>query len=113
MEETLHHIISNLHGGPLTLLIVAGLLILGKAADWLVDEAVTLSERSGIPTIVIGATVVSLGTTAPEAAVSVFAALQGSPGLAHGYRYTQLVCAPATGRATFGSQSHLPRPAVR
>ena len=92
MEETLHHIISNLHGGPLTLLIVAGLLILGKAADWLVDEAVTLSERSGNPTIVIGATVVSLGTTAPEAAVSVFAALQGSPGLALGNAVGSIIC---------------------
>ena len=92
MEEALHHIISNLHGGPLTLLIVASLLILGKAADWLVDEAVTLSERSGIPTIVIGATVVSLGTTAPEAAVSVFAALQGSPGLALGNAVGSIIC---------------------
>ena len=92
MEEALHHLISNLHGSLMTLLIIASLLVLGKAADWLVDEAVALSGRSGIPTVVIGATIVSLGTTAPEAAVSVFAALQGSPGLALGNAVGSIIC---------------------
>ena len=92
MEEALHHFVSELHGGLLALVIVVSLAVLGKAADWLVDEAVALSERSGIPTVVIGATIVSLGTTAPEAAVSVLAALQGSPGLALGNAVGSIIC---------------------
>lgn len=92
MEELLHNLISNLHGGLLAFVIVASLAVLGKAADRLVDEAVTLSERSGIPTVIIGATIVSLGTTAPEAAVSVLAALQGSPGLALGNAVGSIIC---------------------
>ena len=92
MDEALHHFVSELHGGWLALVIVVSLAVLGKAADWLVDEAVALSERSGIPTVVIGATIVSLGTTAPETAVSVFAALQGSPGLALGNAVGSIIC---------------------
>ncbi len=48
----------------------------------LVDEAVSLSVSWGVPKMLIGATIVSLGTTLPETAVSVLAAVQGSPGLA-------------------------------
>ena len=86
MEQALEHFFSGLHWSLLGIIIALSLLVLGKAADKLVDEAVALSERSGIPKIVIGATIVSLGTTTPEAAVSVFAAIQGSPGLAPGKR---------------------------
>ena len=46
MEEFLSQFFSQLHGGLLALVIVVSLAVLGKAADWLVDEAVTLSERS-------------------------------------------------------------------
>ena len=62
------------------------------AADKLVGEAVVLSERAGIPKAVIGATVVSMGTTAPEAAVSVLAALQGEAGLALGNAVGSIIC---------------------
>lgn len=72
--------------------IVISLMVLGRSADWLVDAAVSLSERSGVPKVVIGATVVSLGTTAPEAAVSVLAAIQGSPGLALGNAVGSIIC---------------------
>ncbi len=66
-------------------LIIAGsLLILVKGADILVDQAVSLSIRWGVPKLLIGATIVSVGTTLPEAAVSVIAAVQGAPGLALG-----------------------------
>ena len=58
--------------------------MLGKAADVLVDQAVELSDSLRIPPMVVGATIVSLGTTAPEAAVSVLAAIEGAPGLALG-----------------------------
>ena len=75
MEAWLHSQFAEMHLAPLVAVIAVSLYILGKAADWLVDEAVELSERSNIPKTVIGATVVSLGTTTPEAAVSVLAAL--------------------------------------
>ncbi len=71
---------------------MAILALLGKAADWLVGEAVVLSERSGLPKVIIGATVVSLGTTAPEVAVSVLAALKGQPGLALGNAVGSVIC---------------------
>ena len=57
-----------------------GVLVYG--ADRLVSGAVRLAKAMGLPTVVIGATVVSLGTTTPEACVSVNAALHGEPGLA-------------------------------
>ena len=79
MEAWLHSFFADLHWTLLGLSIVVCLYVLGKAADLLVDEAVDLSERSKIPKTIIGATVVSLGTTAPEAAVSVLAAIEGLP----------------------------------
>lgn len=84
MEAALEHLFAELHWTLLALAIAVSLFVLGKGADWLVDEAVELSERLKIPQMVVGATIVSLGTTAPEAAVSVFAAIQGAPGLALG-----------------------------
>ena len=58
--------------------------VLAKGADWLVDGASGLAYRLGIPKVIVGATIVSLGTTSPEAAVSVMAAWGGEPGLALG-----------------------------
>lgn len=92
MEEFLEHFVANLHGGWLAVLIIVSLGVLARSADWLVDEAVVLSERSGIPKVVVGATIVSLGTTSPEAAVSVVAALEGSPGLALGNAVGSVIC---------------------
>ncbi|QRN86828.1 sodium:calcium antiporter [Clostridia bacterium] len=60
------------------------LFILAKGADLLVDEAVSLSIHWGIPKMVVGATIVSLGTTLPEATISVLAAVNGNPDLALG-----------------------------
>ncbi len=68
----------------LLFVIAISLFILSKGADILVDEAVSLSIRSGIPKMIIGATIVSLGTTLPEATVSVVAAMNGNPDLALG-----------------------------
>ncbi len=92
MEEYLHNVIEGLPWDDtpwvawlaLFGMIAGSLAVLGKAADWLVKEAVVLSERSGLPKVIIGATVVSLGTTMPEATVSVLAAVGGQPGLAMG-----------------------------
>jgi cation:H+ antiporter len=65
--------------------VIAGMLfVLSKGADILVDQAVSLSVRWGVPKMVIGATIVSLGTTLPEATVSVLAAVNGNPDLALG-----------------------------
>ena len=71
-------------GYPRFLIIGAALAVLVKGADILVDQAVSLSVRWGVPKMLIGATIVSIGTTLPEAAVSVLAAVQGVPGLALG-----------------------------
>ncbi len=66
-------------------LIIAGMLfVLSKGADILVDQAVSLSVQWGVPKMIIGATIVSLGTTLPEASVSVLAAINGNPDLALG-----------------------------
>jgi len=66
------------------MIIAFMLFTLSKGADILVDEAVSLSIHWGIPKMIIGATIVSLGTTLPEATVSVMAAIQGNPDLALG-----------------------------
>ena len=67
-----------------------GVLVYG--ADRLVSGAVRLAKAMGLPTVVIGATVVSLGTTTPEACVSVNAALHGEPGLALGNGVGSIIC---------------------
>lgn len=60
------------------LLLSAGLVMLVKGADWFVDGASSIAERFGIPQLVIGLTIVAMGTSAPEAAVSITAALKGN-----------------------------------
>ena len=76
----------------LFIIIAVTLATLGKGADWLVDEAVILSNRWGLGKAVIGATIVSIGTTTPEAAVSVLSAIQGKPGLALGNAVGSIIC---------------------
>ncbi|MBQ8826875.1 MAG: calcium/sodium antiporter [Oscillospiraceae bacterium] len=66
------------------LLLIAGFALLIKGADWFVDGASGIADRFGIPQIVIGLTIVAFGTSAPEAAVSITAALNDSAGLAVG-----------------------------
>ncbi|MEZ6089803.1 MAG: calcium/sodium antiporter [Pirellulaceae bacterium] len=72
--------------------LVAGVLLLGKSADVLVDEATELSLKLGMPKVIVGATIVSLGTTTPEAVVSVMAAIGGTPGLALGNAVGSIIC---------------------
>lgn len=64
--------------------ICVGLILLIKGGDWLLDAAVALSLRLNIPKIVIGMTVVSFATSAPELIVSVKSALKGYPDIALG-----------------------------
>jgi cation:H+ antiporter len=95
VEAQLHHILEQI--AQTHLILIAGvigvlLLALGKSADILVDEAVVLADRASIPKVVVGATIVSLGTTTPEAAISVLAAIKGEPGLALGNAVGSVIC---------------------
>ena len=60
------------------LLLAVGFVLLVKGADWFVDGTSSIAAHLGIPQLVIGLTIVAMGTSAPEAAVSVTAALRGS-----------------------------------
>ncbi|MDE7252778.1 MAG: calcium/sodium antiporter [Acetatifactor sp.] len=60
------------------LLLVVGFALLIKGADWFVEGASKIADKFGIPQIVIGLTIVAMGTSLPEAAVSISAALKGN-----------------------------------
>jgi len=92
MEHAFESFFQSQSGFFLAVEIVAVLGLLAKGAGWLVGESVVLSERSGLPKVIIGATIVSLGTTMPEAAVSVLAALQGRYELALGNAVGSIIC---------------------
>ena len=66
------------------LILVVGFVLLIKGADWFVDGAAGIADKFGIPQIIIGLTIVAFGTSAPEAAVSITAALDGSAGIGVG-----------------------------
>ena len=66
------------------LLFVVGIVLIVKGGDFFVDAAVWMAEISGIPKVIIGATVVSLATTLPELLVSVIAAIDGKVDMAVG-----------------------------
>jgi cation:H+ antiporter len=68
----------------LVAVIVVCIILVSKGADWMIDGVVDLAYRTGLPKIIIGATIISLGTTMPETFVSVMAAFMGNPGLALG-----------------------------
>ena len=59
-------------------LLVIGFLLLVKGADWFVGGASKIADRFGIPQLIIGLTIVAMGTSAPEAAVSISAALKNT-----------------------------------
>ena len=59
------------------LLLIVGLILIIKGGDWFVDSSVQISKRLGIPELIIGATIVSIGTTVPELLVSSIAIIQG------------------------------------
>ena len=61
-----------------SLLLAVGFLMLVKGADWFVDGSSAVARRFGIPQLVIGLTIVAMGTSAPEAAVSITAAIKGN-----------------------------------
>lgn len=65
-------------------LLIIGFIMLVKGADWFVDGCSGIAKRLGIPQIVIGLTIVAMGTSAPEAAVSITAALKGNADISVG-----------------------------
>lgn len=83
-ETLLQDLLADLPTWALLLIIAVCIAALSQGAEWMIDGVVDLSTRTGLPKIVIGATVVSLGTTLPEAFISVMAACMGNPGLALG-----------------------------
>ena len=66
------------------LLLAGGLLLLWKGADFLVNGAVGIAERFGVSQMVVGLTVVAMGTSAPEAAASIAAVTAGKGDIAIG-----------------------------
>ena len=65
-------------------LLVLGFAMLVKGADWFVDGTSGIARKLGIPQLVVGLTIVAMGTSAPEAAVSITAALKNNAGIAIG-----------------------------
>ena len=76
---------------PVILFLVGfGLLI--KGGDWFVDGSVGIARRFHLPELLIGATIVSIGTTLPEVMVSSQAALQGNAGISYGNAIGSIIC---------------------
>lgn len=74
------------------LLFALGLVLLIKGGDWFVDGATGIAHRFGVPELLIGATVVSIGTTLPEVMVSATSALSGHGEMAYGNAIGSIIC---------------------
>ena len=74
------------------LLFAVGLLLLIKGGDWFVDGATGLARRFQLPDIIVGATVVSIGTTLPEVMVSATGAMLGQGAMAYGNAIGSIIC---------------------
>ena len=78
---------------PFAILFFAlGLVLLIKGGDWFVDGAAGLARRFRLPDIIVGATVVSIGTTLPEVMVSATGALNGQGAMAYGNAIGSIIC---------------------
>lgn len=74
------------------LLFCLGLVLLIKGGDWFVDGATDIAHRSHIPELIIGATIVSIGTTLPEVMVSATSAVSGHGEIAYGNAIGSIIC---------------------
>ena len=66
------------------IILLVGFIFLVKGADWFVDGAASIARKMGIPQLIIGLTIVAMGTSMPEAAVSITAAMQQNAGITIG-----------------------------
>jgi len=73
-------------------LFAVGLILLIKGGDWFVDSATGIAKRFRVPEIIIGATVVSIGTTLPEVMVSATAAVNQNGAIAYGNAIGSIIC---------------------
>lgn len=74
------------------LLFILGLIFLIKGGDWFVDGATGIAHRFHVPELLIGATVVSIGTTLPEVMVSTTSALSGHGEISYGNAIGSIIC---------------------
>ena len=74
------------------LLFLLGFVLLIKGGDWFVDGSVGLAHRFHLPELLIGATIVSIGTTLPEVMVSSQAAIEGNAGISYGNAVGSVIC---------------------
>ena len=74
------------------LLFVLGFVLLIKGGDWFVDGATDIARKFHVPELLIGATVVSIGTTLPEVMVSTTSALQGHSEISYGNAIGSIIC---------------------
>ncbi len=74
------------------LLFLLGFALLIKGGDWFVDGSVGIARRFHLPELLIGATIVSIGTTLPEVMVSSQAAMQGNAGISYGNAIGSIIC---------------------
>ena len=74
------------------LLFLLGFVLLIKGGDWFVDGSVGIAHRFHLPELLIGATIVSIGTTLPEVMVSSQAAAQGNAGISYGNAIGSVIC---------------------
>lgn len=74
------------------LLFLLGFVLLIKGGDWFVDGSVGIAHRFHLPELLIGATIVSIGTTLPEVMVSSQAALEGNAGISYGNAIGSVIC---------------------
>lgn len=92
MGASFFYYMESCSGPVLFVTIMLLIWILSKGADILVDEAAALSARFCISKLLVGLVIVSIGTTIPEAAVSVIAAVNGQPEIALGNAVGSIIC---------------------
>ncbi|HIA63394.1 MAG TPA: calcium/sodium antiporter [Planctomycetaceae bacterium] len=92
MHQSIEEFATNADTWVLLLAMAISIAILGVSADILVDNAVKISIKTGLPKVIVGATIVSIGTTFPEAVVSVMAAMGGHPDFALGNAVGSIIC---------------------
>lgn len=66
------------------MILLVGFVLLVKGADWFVEGAASIAKKLGVPQLIVGLTIVAMGTSMPEAAVSITAALNGNAGITVG-----------------------------